>query len=89
VLNSPNTKEYASVKSSNNSVPVDIMTKTFGNENYIFAVGMRMGFVTATFKVAEGRIAEVIGEERIITIINGEFSDEFSPFGVHLYKIRM
>lgn len=87
VLNSPDTRGYASVKSSNSSVPVDIMTKAYENENYIFAVGMRMGFTTATFKVAEGRIAEVIGEERIITIINGEFSDEFMPYSVHLYKI--
>lgn len=89
MLNSPDTRGYASVKSSNNSVPVDIMTKAYGNANYIFAVGMRMGFTTATFKVTEGRIAEVIGEERIITIINSEFSDEFTPFGVHLYRIRM
>lgn len=89
VLNSPDTREFASVKSSNNSVPVDIMTKTFNSANYIFTVGMRMGFTTATFKVKEGRTAEVIGENRIIKIINGEFSDEFSPYGVHLYKIRM
>jgi hypothetical protein len=89
VLNSPGTEEYASVKSSNDSVPVDIMTKTYDNANYIFAVGMRLGFTTATFKVKEGTTAEVIGEDRTIAVINGEFSDEFSPFGVHLYKIRM
>jgi hypothetical protein len=88
VLNSPDSKGYASVNSSNISVPVDIMTKSFDNANYIFAVGMRPGFTTATFKVKEGRIAEVLGEERIITINGGKFSDEFLPFGVHLYKIR-
>jgi len=89
VLNSPDTRGYASVKSSNTSVPVDIMTKTFDNANYIFAAGKRIGFTTATFKVKKGRIVEVLGEARVITIIDGEFSDEFSPFGVHLYKIKL
>jgi hypothetical protein len=89
VLNCPDTKGYASVKSSNTSVPVDIMTKTFDNATYIFAVAMRSAFTTATFKIAGGGIAEVIGEDRIITITNGEFSDEFLPYGVHLYKIKM
>jgi hypothetical protein len=89
MLNSPNTTGYATVSSSNTEVPVDFMTKNNGKENYIFAAGMRCGFTTATFNVTSGNRVEVLGEGRTINITNGKFSDEFSPYGVHLYKIRM
>jgi hypothetical protein len=89
VLNSPNTTGYATVSSSNTAVLVDFMTKNNGKENYIFAAGMRCGFTTATFNVTSGNRVEVLGEGRTINITNGKFSDEFSPYGVHLYKIRM
>jgi hypothetical protein len=87
VLNSPDTRGYAEVTSSNNEVPVDIMTKTHNNSDYIFAVGMRCGFTTATFKVSSGSVVDVIGENRSITISDGKFTDEFSPYSVHLYRI--
>jgi hypothetical protein len=89
VLNSPDTNGYAAVSSSNTAVPVDIMTKNNGKINYIFAIGMRCGFTTATFAVTSGTSAEVLGEGRTIHITDGKFSDEFSPFGVHLYKIKL
>jgi hypothetical protein len=88
VLNSPDYKGYATVSSTNTFVPVDIMTKKLKKEKYIFAVGMRCGFTTATFSVMSGTSVEVLGEGRIINISDGQFSDEFSPYGVHLYKIR-
>lgn len=88
VLNSPDTKGFASVQSSNKAVPVDILTKYQDKMNYIFAVSMRCGFTTASFNVKTGSGAEVLGEGRIIKITDGQFSDEFLPYGVHLYKIR-
>jgi len=88
VLNSTSTEGYASVISSNEEVPVELMTKNFGSADYIFAIGMRCGFTTATFKVASGRTVDVIGEGRTIKLSDGKFSDEFSPYGVHLYKIK-
>ena len=88
VLNSPDTKGYAKAASVNALVPVDIMTKNHDGSDYIFAVGMRCGFTTAAFEVSSGSLAEVIGENRSIKISDGKFSDEFSPYGVHLYKIR-
>ena len=30
---------------------------------------------------------EVLGEARVIPIVNGRFSDDFDPHGVHLYKV--
>lgn len=87
VLNSASTSGYASVKSSNTAVPIDILTKKYGNANYIFSVGMRPGTTTATFTVNSGDKAEVIGENRTIPISSGTFTDNFASYGVHLYKI--
>lgn len=87
VLNSATTTDYATVASTNKDVPVDMMTKSMGKANYIFSVGMRSGFTTATFTVKSGSNAEVIGEGRTIKITDGKFSDEFAPYGVHLYKV--
>jgi hypothetical protein len=87
VLNSADTKDYVTVGSSNKDVFVDVLTKNYKNANYIFSVGMRPGFTTATFNVKSGSTVEVIGEGRKLKITDGKFSDEFVPYGVHLYKI--
>ena len=87
VLNTPDAKGYATVKANNESVPIDVMTKKDGKTNYIFAVAMRAGSTTATFDVKFGKKVEVIGENRIIQIRKRKFSDEFSDYGVHLYRI--
>lgn len=88
VLNSPTTKGYASVTSSNTAIPIDIMTKNDNKSNYLFAVAMRPGDTKATFEVKKGKEAEVIGENRKIKITKGKFSDDFSYYSVHLYKIK-
>jgi hypothetical protein len=88
VLNSENTKDYATVQSSNNEVPVDLMTKKQGKENYLFAIAMTNGSTKANFKVKSGKKVEVIGENRTINIEKGSFSDDFGGYGVHLYKIN-
>ena len=88
VLNSPNTSGFAMVNSSNSSVPIDIMTKNIEDENYIFSVAMRPGQTEAEFQVSEGTEAEVLGENRTIKIKNGKFTDNFSDYDVHLYKIN-
>ena len=87
ILNSPDTNGYASVRSSNPSVPIDIMTKKRGKENYVFAVAMRDGITAATFRVKSGKTVEVLGEVRTIEIKKGKFTDNFRGYGVHLYKI--
>jgi hypothetical protein len=87
VINTPSTSNYASVSSSNASVPVDIMTKNYKGINYIFASAMRNSQTTATFSVNAGKKVEVFGEGRSLTIPNGKFTDDFGPYAVHLYKI--
>lgn len=88
VLNSATTTDFASVTSSNISVPVDIMTKKHAGSNYIFAVAMRPGNTHATFDLKKGKKVEVVGENRTISIKNGKFNDYFSDHSVHLYKIK-
>jgi len=87
VLRTPDITGFASVTSSNAAVPVDIMKKHYQGENYIFAVAMRSGTTTATFTVDSGKLVEVLGENRMIPVIDGKFMDNFSSYGVHLYKI--
>lgn len=87
VLNSTDTRNYASASSSNKTVPVDILTKRDGKYEYIFAAAMRNEPTMSTFTVSKGRNVEVLGENRSIKIKNGKFSDEFGGYGVHLYRI--
>jgi len=86
VLNSPDTSGIATVTSSNSSIPVDIMTKNYDNANYIFAVAMRPGETQATFDIGEDKEVEVVDEDRVIEVIDGKFTDDFSDYGVHIYK---
>lgn len=87
VLNLEDAKEYATVSPANAAVPVDIMAKKDGKTNYLFAVAMREGATSATFEVKSGKSVEVIGEGRTIPIKKGKFTDEFSGYAVHLYRI--
>jgi len=92
VLNSPTVEGVAEVASSNPEVPIDIMVKQLGGATYIFAAGMRNAATQGAFSVkGAGRdaIVEVIGEDRIIEPIDGEFTDEFAAYDVHLYKIHV
>jgi hypothetical protein len=89
VLNSPNTTGYATVSVNNTMVPVDLMTKNYGGANYVFAIAMRNGETSATFNVTSGNSVEVLGEGRSINMTNGKFSDDFSPYSVHIYKITI
>jgi hypothetical protein len=63
------------------------MTKNQGKANYVFAVSMRPGTTKAEFTVKSGKKLEVLGENRTIKVKKGKFSDDFSSYAVHLYKI--
>jgi hypothetical protein len=90
VLNSPPVKNAVSVSSTNESVPVSVMTRRYEAATYLFAVGMRSGETTAIFTVP-GRTGvntvEVLGENRTILSKDGVFKDRFEPWDVHLYRI--
>jgi hypothetical protein len=90
VLNSATIRDIAMVKSENSEVPIDLMVKHHGDALYLFAVGMRDGATTATFKlgnVTEAKAVEVLGEKRTVVVKDGSFSDHFDPWEVHLYRL--
>jgi len=91
VLNSPTLGQVATVRSSSEQTPIDLMVKRQGKTTYLFAVGMRNGAVQGAFAIRglpKTARAEVIGEARTITVNGGRFSDAFGPYAVHLYRIQ-
>ena len=91
VINSPTVLFGAEVTTSQLDVPVAVMVKRYDGATYLFAAGMRSGGTIASFLVsglADRATAEVIGENRHITVAKGAFQDTFNPYDVHLYKIQ-
>ena len=90
VLNSPVVRDAATVQSQNPEGPIALMVKKHEGTTYLFAVGMRDGATTGTFKlggVVGERTIEVIGENRKIAVAGGSFTDRFDPWDVHLYRL--
>lgn len=91
VLNSPTIPDGAQVRSSSPQVPIAHMVKRHGGATYLFTVGMRNGATRGTFRVRglpRNALAEVLGEGRHIPVREGQFTDDFTPYQVHLYRIR-
>ena len=86
VLNSPTVEEGADVEAA---VPIARMVKEYDGSTYLFAVAMRNQAAPATFTLPamQGGQVEVIGEDRMLAFSDGRFQDNFSGYGVHLYKI--
>lgn len=91
VINSRTLPDGVAAKSSSKQTPVEAIAKRHGDATYIFAVAMRGESTSAEFQVAGVRgeaKAEVLGEDREISIRDGDFADTFQPWCVHLYRIR-
>ena len=89
-LNSPTVEKAVTVQSSTPDVPIDLMVKRHEKALYVYAVGMRNVATTGTF-MARGlppkSVVEGLGESRILSVKNGQFTDDFRPYAVHLYRI--
>jgi hypothetical protein len=95
VLNSSSIVNGATVKSSPEDVPVAWMLKWRGETIYLFAVNMRNLPTRGSFVIRESALgvgllpsATVLDEARSIPVRNGEFSDAFKPYEVHLYELK-
>ena len=89
VLNSEDEVAIA-VTSSAAGIPVDALAKSYAGDLYVFAVPMRWGATQATFQLEGlgGRFsAEVIGEDRVVEVVEGRFTDAFDIYQVHRYRI--
>lgn len=78
------------VTSSNPLTPVHAMVKRHGGATWLFAVAMYKEPTKATFElrgVGEAR-GEVLDEGRTIEVRAGRFTDTFSPYQLHLYRIE-
>jgi hypothetical protein len=73
------------------SIPIDHVVKRHGGQTYLFAVSMRPGEAKATFLVPEMRASrvEVLGESRKIKAEDGTWTDRFTDYQVHLYRIEL
>jgi hypothetical protein len=91
VLNTQSSANAVTVTLSNSAVPVDTMLKRYGGATYLFAVAMRAGDSNATFEVtclAQSATATVLDESRSLPVIAGSFTDHFSDYQAHLYRIE-
>ena len=91
VINSPTIKDGVAVLSAEEYTPVHAIAKQYDGATYVFSVAMYRRDTTASFTVkglGPVAVAEVIGEERTIEVENGQFTDVFGGYDVHLYRVR-
>ncbi len=90
VLNSASITCAVMVTTSAGDGQIDTMVKRAGDVTYIFAVNMRNKPATAAFQFLPASASEagILGENRDLKISGGKFSDEFSPYAVHLYRLK-
>ena len=90
VINSETLTGVATVDPSNPSMLVDFMVKEYDNATYVFATGMRDLVSVADFSFLElgDATIDVLGEDRQIQMVDGEFSDVYFGFDTHLYRIN-
>ena len=91
VLNSPTIAGKVTAVSTHAAVPVDILVKSHGGSTYIFAAAMRNDTTTGQFTITGltgGTSVEVTDENRSITLAGGAFSDKFTGYQIHLYKVN-
>lgn len=90
VINSPDVTTGFTAASSNSEVPVEVMVKRHDDATYLFAAAMRDGATAGSFTIdwlTGDTSAEVIGEDRSVSVQDGTFTDDFDPYDVHLYRI--
>jgi hypothetical protein len=88
VLNSPTVANGVSV-SIPATTPISTIVKQSGGSTYVFTVAMlnNPGTVTFTLPNIQSGTAQVLGENRQLTVAGGMFQDAFTGYGVHLYQI--
>jgi len=86
VLNAPDVHGRVVTSSS---LPVDTMVKFHNGRLYLFAIVMTNDPSNVSFSLRgdRGPVATVLGEDRVVTIVDGTFEDSFPGYGVHLYEI--
>jgi hypothetical protein len=104
VLNTPSVQDGVTVttgtspSSPSGATAAEIawMLKRHGGKAYLFAVNMRNRPTRGSFVLRESSAgigspfsASVLEETRSIPVANFEWSDDFKPYEVHLYELRL
>ncbi len=89
VIHSPDQNHLAVMQSLEGDSPVDFAVKIYEGATYIFSVSMRQPQTIKQFQVKSipDSSVEVLGEDRTLSLVNGTFSDTFTGYEAHLYKI--
>jgi hypothetical protein len=87
VLNSPTLDGRIA---SSGTISSTTMLKERDGDLYLFAgsTDSKSGSVSFTLSGLTAGRAELIGENRQVSVSNGVFSDNFGPYEVHIYQIR-
>ncbi len=69
---------------------IEVLTKKVGDSIYLLTVNSDKNPVKVTLKGLPGNIktAEVLKENRMVDINNGELTDLYKPFDTHIYKLK-
>ena len=92
MLNAPAIPGGATVKSSAEDVPIAWSLQRRGDEVCLFSVNLRGQATRGLFEIhgLTGKAeVEVLGESRRVLLNEGKFADEFKPYDVHLYQVRV
>jgi hypothetical protein len=78
----------APVRVEQADLPIKILVKDVGAERYFLAVNESARPTTAAIVGLDAKVAQlaVFGEERMVPVTGGRFTDDFSPYAVHVYS---
>jgi hypothetical protein len=90
-LAQPTLAPQVTYHSTNPALPIATLVKHHAGAMYLFAAGLRplrseVEFVWASLP-PEAQV-EVLGEDRTLTASQGRFTDQFTPWQVHLYRVN-
>ncbi|MGV3753860.1 MAG: hypothetical protein ACO1QS_00595 [Verrucomicrobiota bacterium] len=89
VLNTATLTNVVKVSSGKPEVPIATMLKKYNGATYLFAVCMRDIATSATFSdLPKNSTATVEDENRSIPVKDGAFTDQFTPWAVHIYRLE-
>lgn len=90
IINSGTVDNATKVVSGTADITISQMTKRQNGYTYIYAIAEQPGSAEATFTLRSftGSIpVEVVGENRILLANNGVFTDTFTDYALHNYKV--
>ena len=67
---------------------VEFITKELNGKTYLISVNSDKNPVKVTFSgLDKFKTVEILKENRSLKISRGELTEDFEPFGVHIYKL--